>query len=182
MILAAGSSSRFAAGWKQIAEFRGRPLVAIAAQAALDAGCFSAVLVVAGAAPLDGLLPDEVQVIENPDWASGQASSLQAGIETARELGAQAVVVGLADQPMVPAESWRLVSQCDTDVPIVVATYEGVRGNPVRLDASIWDELPNEGDEGARVLVRRRPELVTAVACPGDASDVDTVEDLDRWN
>lgn len=182
VILAAGSSSRFAAGWKQVAEFRGRPLVAIAAQAALDAGCFSAVVVVAGAAPLDGVLPDGVRVVENPNWASGQASSLQVGVEAARQLGAQAVVVGLADQPMVPAESWLRVSQCETDLPIVVATYDGERGNPVRLGALIWDELPDEGDEGARVLLGRRPELVAAVACPGDASDVDTVEDLDRWN
>lgn len=182
VILAAGSSSRFTAGWKQIAEFRGRALVAIAAQAALDAGCFSAVLVVAGAAPVDGVLPEGVEVVENPQWASGQASSLRAGIEAARRIGAGAVVVGLADQPMVPSESWRLVSQCETELPVVVATYQGVRGNPVRLDASIWDELPVEGDEGARVLLRRRPELVAAVACPGDASDVDTVEDLDRWN
>ena len=182
VILAAGSSSRFSAGWKQIAEFRGRPLVAIAVQAALDAGCFSAVIVVAGAAPIESVLPDGVHLVDNPGWASGQASSLQAGIEAARGFGARAVVVGLADQPMVPAEAWRLVSQHETEFPIVVATYEGVRGNPVRLDASIWDELPVEGDEGARVLLRRRADLVAAIACPGDASDVDTVEDLDRWN
>jgi hypothetical protein len=30
--------------------------------------------------------------------------------------------------------------------------------------------------------MRRLPDLVAAVACPGDASDVDTVEDLERWN
>jgi CTP:molybdopterin cytidylyltransferase MocA len=92
------------------------------------------------------------------------------------------VVVGLADQPGVTAEDWRLISQAETQLPIVVATYGGVRGNPVRLGSEIWDELPKEGDEGARVLLRRRSDLVTAVACRGDASDVDTLEDLDRWN
>lgn len=182
VILAAGSSSRFAAGSKQVAAFRGRPLVAIAAQAALDAAAFAAVVVVAGAEPLEDVVPEGVRLVHNRSWESGQASSLQAGLAAARDLDAQAIVVGLADQPMVPAEAWRLVSSFETDRPIVVATYTGARGNPVRLDRSIWDELPHEGDEGARVLMRKWPELVAAVACPGDASDVDTVEDLERWN
>ena len=182
VILAAGSSTRFVDGPKQLAQLNGQPLVAIAAQAALDAGCFASVRVVAGAVPLEGIVPEGVVIIDNPLWASGQASSLLAGIAAARDAGAQAVVVGLADQPFVAAEAWQLVSRMETELPIVVATYEGQRGNPVRLGAEVWDDLPNEGDEGARVLLRGRPELVAAVACPGDASDVDTVEDLEQWN
>lgn len=182
VVLAAGSSSRFEAGAKQFAIVEGSTLVAIAAQAALDAECFVSVIVVAGAVSLDGMVPEGVSIVENPAWASGQASSLQVALRAAQGAGAEAVVVGLADQPGVTAEAWRQISQAVTDQPIVVATYDGVRGNPVRLNAEIWAELPQEGDEGARVLLRRRPDLVAAVACEGDASDVDTVEDLDRWN
>jgi CTP:molybdopterin cytidylyltransferase MocA len=182
VILAAGSSSRFVDGPKQLARLNGQSLVAIAAQAALDAGCFASVLVVAGAVLLDGIVPDGVVLVENPLWASGQASSLLAGIAAARAAGAQAVVVGLADQPFVTPEAWQLVSRMETERPIVAATYAGQRGNPVRLGAEVWDDLPNDGDEGARALLRGRPELVAAVACPGDASDVDTVEDLEQWN
>lgn len=156
--------------------------MAIAAQAALDAGCFASVLVVAGAVSLNGFVPEGVVLVDNPLWASGQASSLLAGIAAARAAGAQAVVVGLADQPFVTPEAWQLVSRMETERPIVVATYEGQRANPVRLGAEVWDDLPNDGDEGARVLLRGRPELVAEVACPGDASDVDTVEDLEQWN
>ena len=182
VLLAAGASTRFAAGAKQLAIVDGQPLVTIAAQAALDAGCFAEVIVVVGSVALEAVLPNGVRAIENPNWANGQASSLQVGVEAARKAGAGAVVVGLADQPGVTAEDWRRISLAETELPIVVATYGGVRGNPVRLGAVVWDDLPSEGDEGARVILRRRSDLVAAVACPGDASDVDTVEDLDRWN
>lgn len=182
VILAAGGSTRFAGGAKQLALVDGRSMVRIAVDAALGAAVFDSVAVVTGAVPLDGVLPPEIEIVDNPAWADGQASSLQAGLRWAGERGVTSVVVGLADQPGVTAEAWRLVATATDDHPILVATYAGQRGNPVRLDASIWAELPTEGDEGARALIGRRPGLVGAVPCPGTMVDIDTQEDLDRWN
>ena len=139
---------------------------------------FDDVVVVTGAVELQ--VPDGVAAVHNPRWAEGQATSLALAIDRARQRELQAVVVGLADQPFVLAEAWRAVAAAPG--AIAVATYDGRRGNPVKLDASVWDLLPVEGDAGARVVMGMRPELVTEVACAGSPADIDTPEDLRRWN
>jgi len=182
VVLAAGGSSRFSAGPKQFAELRGRPLVFQAVEAALGVEEFVAVFVVSGAVDLHGVLPDGAMVLDNPQWAQGQATSLAVAVHAAHVGGFDALVVGLADQPFVGADAWQLIATADADRPITVATYAGQRGNPVRLTREVWPLLPTDGDEGARALMRERPELVGEVACPGDPIDIDTVEDLERWS
>ena len=186
VVLAAGGATRFAGpGHKLLAPFRDRPLVLWAVDAALGAG-FDETLVVTGAADLvpvlseAGLL-DRVRLVDNPRWAEGQALSLAAGLGALASSAYVAAVVGLADQPLVGAESWRRVGAADGR-PIAVATYDGKRRNPVRLAREVWAELPVVGDEGARGLMARRPELVCEVPCPGEPADVDTLEDLTRWS
>ena len=181
-VLAAGSSSRFEDGPKQLASFRGRPLVAVAVEAALAAGVFDVVFVVGGAVDLSAIVPPEALLLENPDWADGQATSLTVAVRAAAVGGFDALVVGLGDQPFVGPEDWRAVAVSEATEPIVAASYEGRRGNPVRLARQVWPDLPASGDEGARRLMAARPELVAEVACPGDAVDIDTREDLDRWS
>jgi CTP:molybdopterin cytidylyltransferase MocA len=90
-------------------------------------------------------------------------------------------VVGLGDQPLVLAESWQRVAGARAK-PIGVATYNGTRGNPVRLSSLVWPLLPMSGDQGARVVMHRRPDLVMEVPCPGGAADIDTVDDLREWS
>ena len=180
VLLAAGGGSRFGGAGevhKLTATLRGRPLVEWSLEQLLRAG-FADTVVVTGAIELT--VPEGVTVLHNPRWAEGQATSLALAIDRARERGLQAVVVGLADQPFVLAEAWRAVASAPG--AIAVATYDGRRGNPVKLDAAVWDLLPVEGDAGARVVMQMRPELVTEVACAGSPADIDTLEDLRRWN
>lgn len=177
-ILAAGDGSRFG-GPKLRVDLRGRPLVLWALEAALAAGLDETV-VVTGGEDLSDLVPAGVTVLDNPDWADGQATSVQVAVRHAEARGHDAVVIGLGDSPMVPAAAWRAVAA--VEAPVVTAAFDGERRPPVRLAREVWPLLPTDGDEGARVLLRERPELVTAVRCAGDPRDVDTEGDLEQWS
>ena len=180
VVLAAGGGSRFEGSeHKLLSTFRGRPLVWWALAAATAAN-FDEVAVVVGAVDLGAAVPEGVQVVENPDWATGQASSLQKAVAWASERQYEAMVVGLGDQPLVPSSAWAAVAASAS--PVAVATFDGQRRPPVRLDRSVWPLLPTGGDEGARVLMKERPDLVDEVVCLGQPADIDNEEDLIEWN
>lgn len=184
IVLAAGAGRRFAAsggrGPKQLASVGGELLVLAAVRAACDAG-LAEVYLVEGAVDLSEHTGGAT-LLRNRRWDEGLATSLQVGIARARVSRHDAVVVGLADQPGVTAAAWAAVAAAPPEPPIAVATYRGRRGNPVRLHRTVWSLLPATGDDGARVLLRGRADLVREVPCTGDPHDVDTMEDLDRWS
>jgi molybdenum cofactor cytidylyltransferase len=182
IVLAAGEATRFdLATHKLDAEIGGRTLLERALTTAVDSGIGPVVVVVAGTGgrPLTTPISDSVVKVTNDRWRDGSASSLHTGIAAATKLGADRVVVALGDQPFLDAEAWRAVAAADG--PIAVATYGGRRGHPVLLRSDVWHLLPDRGDEGARALMRLRPGLVREVPCQGSSVDIDTVEDLRRW-
>lgn len=180
MILAAGAGSRFAGpAHKLHARLPDGRSVAEHALAAAVASAIGPLLVITGAAGIE--LPPDATDVPNPRWSEGQATSLQAAVAEATRRDAAAIVVGLADQPLVTAEAWRRVAA--SSAPIAVATYVDsgdAPRNPVRLHRSVWPLLAVAGDHGARDLIRMHPELVERVPCPGSADDVDRLEDLTR--
>ena len=187
-VLAAGEGSRFdGPTHKLVAPFRGRPLVQWAVEAADRAG-FDQLYIVTGApevadqvvAAATEVVGDRASIVANPRWQEGQATSLAAAVAAARADGHRAIVVGLGDQPLVPATAWRSVGAAAG--PIVTATFDGQRRPPVKFESTVWDEIPTAGDEGARSLLRRRPELVSELPCSGNPIDIDTREDLARWS
>lgn len=178
IVLAAGEGSRFGGEThKLLADLHGRPIVSWVVGNALEAD-LDDVYVVVGGVELADALPDGVTIVENHSWRDGQALSLRAGVAAAESDGHSAVVVGLGDQPLVPAEVWSAVAAAEG--VIVTASFGGRRSPPVKLDEQVWPLLPLEGDEGARSLLRSRPELVTEISCEGSAFDVDTLADLER--
>ena len=179
VLLAGGAGSRFRGEHhKLLTTFKGRPLFQWGLDAVLNAGL--PVLIVTGAIESFPDLPSGVSTRHNPRWAEGMATTLAVAVEYARSVSATAIVVGPADQPLIPSDAWRALAEATG--PICVATYHGRRANPVRLDDEVWPLLPSTGDFGARELIRMRPDLVTEVACRGNPADIDTREDHDRWN
>ncbi|KAA0233049.1 MAG: Nicotine blue oxidoreductase [Acidimicrobiales bacterium] len=180
VVLAAGGGRRFdVAGHKLRAPFRGSTVIGSSIAAALAAG-LDQTFVVTGAVELGDLLPDAVTVVVNPRWEDGLATSLRAGVAAAGAAGHEAVVIGLGDQPLVTPACWRAVAASES--PLATASYGGERRPPVRLAREVWEDLPTAGDSGARRLLGSRPDLVEAVACTGEAADIDTWEDLRAWS
>jgi molybdenum cofactor cytidylyltransferase len=181
-VLAAGRGSRLGGeASKPLLEWRGRPLVGWALDA-VNASGLAPVVVVVGYRADDvraAVAGAEVLVVGNPEWAEGIASSLRAvlGVLTPRT-EVDAVCVGLADQPLVGAEAYRRVAA--TDGELVIPTYDGRPGNPVKLARSLWaDASELRGDVGARALARGRAVHIDCTDT-GSAADVDTLEDLER--
>jgi molybdenum cofactor cytidylyltransferase/nicotine blue oxidoreductase len=183
-ILAAGRGARLGGdASKPLLEWRGRPLVAWAVDAALDSG-LRPVLVVVGyrGEEVQAALADrEIEVIDNPEWEEGIASSLRAALSALTpRTDVDAVCVGLADQPRVHPDTYRILAATGGS-EITVPHYDGQPGNPVKLARSLWPEaMELRGDAGARVLMRDR--VVGWFDCTGSGSavDVDTLEDLER--
>jgi molybdenum cofactor cytidylyltransferase len=183
VILAAGSSTRLGRP-KQLLDFRGRPLV----QHAIDtAAVCDEVVVVLGHAAEEVqaaiTLPSTGHIVHNPEHASGQASSLRAGLEALTEdVGAALVLLG--DQPGVSAEAVKRVIDVyeQTGGPVVQARYGDAPGHPVLFDRSVWAQLTTiEGDRGARDLLRAHPEWVVPVRLGAEPPpDVDTWADYER--
>jgi molybdenum cofactor cytidylyltransferase len=183
IILAAGESRRLGKP-KQLLPWKGEPLIRYIVLTTKSAG-LSQVVVVTGAygdqveKSLAGM---DVTIARNPDWESGQSSSVKTGLK-ALEPGTGAAIFILADQPNVPPDLIRLLmeTQAKSLSPIVAPQVDGQRANPVLFNRETFAALNRlQGDIGGRNLFSRYP-VQWVVWHDGDVLlDVDTAEDYRR--
>ncbi|UZK65704.1 nucleotidyltransferase family protein [Sphingomonas sp. M1-B02] len=177
ILLAAGRSHRFTDADKLAEPFLDKPLAYHVVTALENVPFMTRIAVVSGTS-LD-FAARGYRVAMNPDPALGQARSLSQGILAAREAGAEAVLVALADMPRVTATHiHRLLDAADGPATIV-ASSDGVRPLPPALfGRDQFDALlALRGDEGGRELIKRGHHVVTT---PAELVDIDTREDLEE--
>ncbi len=182
-ILAAGRGSRLRADVpKPLVEAQGRPLLSWALDAATASGLRPVVLVVGHSGDaVTRVATEGVLVVRSRRWRRGIARSLRAALEALdpwAEVGA--VAVGLADQPLIGPDAYRLLADAYRGGAILaVATYGGRRGNPVLLARSLWEEARGlDGDVGARALMDLHDVVEVDCTDTGSPADVDTLDDL----
>ncbi len=177
-MLAAGSGTRMGRP-KADLHVNGERLLERAARILTEAGCAPVIAVLRAGAEAPG-----IRTVVNPDPARGMRSSLQLAV--AASDGPEtpdALAVLLVDQPGIGVDAVRVTVDAWRPGRIAVATYAGRRAHPIVMSGELWREALRlaEPDEGARQLLRVRPELIDLVPVEGDPTDLDTPDDVQRW-
>ena len=179
VVLGAGASTRLGRP-KQLEPFAGKPLVRHVVDEVAASSC-DAVAVVLGA-NATGIAPvlegSAATVLDNATWDEGIASSIRAAATWAKQSGASALVMVLADQPLLDrVHVDRLIDAWRSGAPAAASIYGGALGVPALFDASLFEELLMlEGDRGAARILRGHDDVVS-VDWPEGAVDVDTEAD-----
>jgi nicotine blue oxidoreductase len=163
VVLAAGEATRFGAPKQRL--LLPEVLARLASTAVRE------VVVVQGAHELE-VEVEGATIVPCHDWPAGPGASLRCGL-AAVSPAAEAALVVLADGPdLPPAAVDRVIADWEeNNEAIVAASYGGIRGHPLLLARSAWDDVPDEG---------LRARSVRLVPCDdlGAPGDVDTPDDL----
>lgn len=183
VILAAGRSQRMGRP-KLLLPWRGKPLIRHVVEAALQANLDPLIVVTGDASAqvahmVEGM---KVQLVFNPDWSSGQSTSVHCGIKVLpSNIGA--TVFLLADQPQIPSTLIEALIENHTSnlAPIVAPLVAGQRGNPVLFDRVTFpDLLTIQGDIGGRAIFSKHPVSWVEWHDPRILLDVDDEGDYAR--
>jgi molybdenum cofactor cytidylyltransferase len=99
---------------------------------------------------------DPAMIVVNPDWPSGQLSSVHAAIRSLPAHATDGIILCPVDHPLVSRRLIsELIAQFDSSrKAITLPIYRGKRGHPVIFRATLYDELLAASSEvGARQVV-----------------------------
>ena len=115
------------------------------------------------------------------EWSLGIGHSIAFGVGCLAD-DYDAILVTLADQVALTAETFKsLVSEYDGS-QIVCALYDGQCGVPALFPKRYFSKLMSlNGDSGAKKILHTE-DAVKAIQIKSAEVDIDTKADLDRWN
>lgn len=189
MLLAAGAGSRMGHRPKSLLELDGEPLICRQLSALATAGVAEVVLVLGHYAEqiekaLIAVKDCSFTRVLNPDCEAGQISSLRLGLQ-ALSPDISAVLVALADQPLVDADDLGALIQAYEERPagtqFVQPTVQGLPGNPVLFSAAVRAQILSAGAHvGGQQWKLANPDQVHLWASTNRhyRLDVDTPEDI----
>ena len=190
IILAAGDSTRMGRPKALLPDPEGRPFVARLVRT-FHASGVPHIFVVTGSLHgqiADALAADDLPIapllVNNPQPALGQVSSLWMGLDAAIQSGVDGVLMTLVDIPLVQASTVRKVIDAWTrhHAPIVRPAVGNRHGHPVLFDQSVFDALRRAPlTEGARAVVHANANRIVDVPVDdeGCLRDIDTPADYD---
>lgn len=175
VLLAAGKSRRFGLSDKLTEPFLGQPL-GMHVVTALEAVSFARRIVVQDGVKLD-YAARGFEVVHNEHPDQGLSLSVRLGVEAARQDGAAAILIALADMPRITATHIHRLFDAQHGPDTVVASSDGVSPKPPALfGPGHFDALEAmQGDYGARDLILGGRHVV---ADPDELIDVDTEAEL----
>lgn len=169
-VLGAGSARRFGAD-KLAQPCAGKPLGLWALEAAKGTGL--PVIWIAGRTAPDWV---DCEIAQNPRAAEGLGTSVALAARLARERDAAALLVTLADMPLVSSQF--LLRLAGARAP-AACSHDFSPGVPALIPASLFGELESlGGDMGAARILRGRGDVSLVDARREELLDVDTPEAL----
>jgi molybdenum cofactor cytidylyltransferase len=188
IILAAGDSTRMGRPKALLPDPDGRPFVARLVRTFAAAGLHDIVVVTGSlhAAIAEAVAADQPPVapnlVNNPQPALGQVSSLWMGLDAAARLGVDGMLMTLVDIPLVRASTIQKVIDewTRSRAPIVRPAVGDRHGHPVLFDRSLFDALRHAPiTEGARAVVHANADRIVNVQVDDEGCllDVDTPAD-----
>jgi molybdenum cofactor cytidylyltransferase len=185
LLLAAGESRRMKS-FKPLLQLAGKTFIECCVDNLL-ASRAGEVLVVTGHRQQDirrqiGDRP--VRIIHNPNYRQGMSTSIKQGLASLSS-SAQAVIIALADQPLVTTAIFnQLIEAYEAARPLlVIPTHGGQRGHPIIIDLNLRGEvLAMDPDQGLRQVVHAHESDIAYIEVASDSVliDFDYPEDYQR--
>ena len=187
LLLAAGESRRMGRENKLLLDYKEQFMIRYVAEQILLSE-IDEVVVVTGYQPdaVQKALSDfEVKFAHNPDYFSGQTSSIKVGVQNLSK-GSQGFIICLGDMPILKTMHYnavinKLKSEKDSGLtPIVRPVYKGVPGHPVGFDMAFKSDILSCTDsDGCKSVIQANKEhfIPWPIANEAFYRDVDTKTD-----